>query len=234
MQRNRDRDNHILRQQFMVGVLFLFLFTAPLSAQVIEEVEGKVEYRSPQGWVPAAPGDELGLGTTLSTGFGASAVLRIGESTLEVDQLTRMTIEELVQEDESIEADVAMDVGRVEARIRTAEGRRGEFTVKSPVATAAVRGTDFTFDGVDLQVTQDGPVLLQNQYGRTASVGAGQQARGYSYEAPRTPRETRQNQGQVNAETGESGETEGDESGVNPGLGGGGVEFGTVIIEVGF
>lgn len=231
--RHRPTEHQFTARYLSLGIVLLFLTALPLPAQTIEEVEGKVEYRSPDGWIPANPGDELELGTTLSTGFGASALLRIGESTLRVDQLTRMTIEELIQEEDSIEAEVAMDVGRVEARIRTARERRGEFTVKSPVATAAVRGTDFSFDGVDLQVAQDGPVLLRNQYGRTASVGAGQQAKGSSYQPPRTPREIREGQGVVNTETGEAAGGDGEGAGVDPDLGGGGVVFGTVIIELG-
>lgn len=219
-------------------IMLALLLATPVAGQtVIEEVEGKVERRSADGWVAATPGDELALGTTLSTGFGASAALSIGESTLQVDQLTRMTVEELIETSDSVETEVALDVGRVEAEIRTGEARQNSrFTVKSPVATAAVRGTNFSFDGVDLQVTQDGPVILENQYGRGTTVSSGQQARGSSYEPPRQPRETRESQGQVSTETDESDDFDGgdEDSGLEPG---GDYtttpEVGTVILEVG-
>ncbi len=236
----RNRNTRRLVYQLAVVVTIFLLLATPVAAQtVVEEAEGKVEYRSAEGWVPANPGDELGLGTTLSTGFGASAVLSVGASTLRVDQLTRMTVEEPIESSDSVETEVALDVGRVEAEVRTAEARQqSRFTVKSPVATAAVRGTNFSFDGVDLQVTQDGPVVLQNQYGRSTTVASGQEARGSSYEPPRPPRETRESQGQVVTDTEPSDTTDGGGAGEDSGLDTGAdytttPEVGTVIIEVG-
>lgn len=236
--RTRNRNSRRLVYRLAVAAAGLLLSATPVVAQtVVEEVDGKVEYRSEEGWVSANAGDELGLGTTLSTGFGASAVLRIGDSTLRVDQLTRMSVEELIESSDSVETEVALDVGRVDADVRTSEARqRGRFTVNSPVATAAVRGTEFSFDGVDLQVTKDGPVVLQNQYGRGTTVAPGQQARGSSFEPPRPPRETRESRGRVSTETdsGDTGEGEGDESGLDPGSDYTTVpDVGTVIIEVG-
>jgi ferric-dicitrate binding protein FerR (iron transport regulator) len=51
-----------------------------------------------------------------------------------------------------------------------------EFTVRSPVATASVRGTSFEFNGIQLRV-DEGRVHLRGGNQSGSYVGAGHQAR---------------------------------------------------------
>ena len=74
-----------------------------------------------------------------------------------------------------------MPFGKVDARVRSADDRRSDFSVTSPVSTASVRGTDFVYDGISLQVTE-GDVEIENLIGQTHSVRAGQESRAYANE----------------------------------------------------
>ena len=74
-----------------------------------------------------------------------------------------------------------MPFGKVNARVRSADDRRSDFRVVSPVSTASVRGTDFVYDGISLQVTE-GDVAIENLIGQTHSVRAGQESRAYAHE----------------------------------------------------
>lgn len=159
----------------------LALLATPLVAQdaTIREVSGKVEVRLGAGaWQAATAGQRLPLNATISTGFGASAVLLIGQSpangsVLEVAQLTRLTLEELVQQQETTSTSVFVPVGRVRATVNTAEGRSADFRVRGPVSTAAVRGTGFETDGWQVAVTE-GVVEFVDALGQGRDVSAGQ------------------------------------------------------------
>jgi hypothetical protein len=63
----------------------------------------------------------------------------------------------------------------VNAEVKVAPGLRQEFTLKGPPATAAVRGTEFVFDGVTVTVV-NGLVFFSNNQGQGRGVGAGEQS----------------------------------------------------------
>lgn len=166
-----------------VAIALLLLgavLVAPAFGQqaVIREVSGKVEYRLGTGaWRPADVGKELALNATISTGFGASAVIRIGDaangSVLEVSQLTRLTLEELIEQEGTMSTNVFVPVGRVRATVSTSEGRSADFRVRGPLSTAAVRGTGFETNGWQLSVTE-GVVEFANALGEGRAVSPGQ------------------------------------------------------------
>jgi hypothetical protein len=162
---------------FITAILVLLTAALPLFAQnsaSVERVRGKVEMQLPgRPWQAVAAGDQLPLGATISTGFRSEALLQIGSATLEVKALTRMRLDELVEREGLVETELFLRVGRVRAEVRPREGLQQEFRLKSPVSTAAVRGTSFDFDGVNLQVLT-GLVNLANNYGQSGQVGAGE------------------------------------------------------------
>ena len=89
-------------------ILFSFLllfFGGVVFAQpraVVQEIVGKVEIRKPGGeWESSRAGLELPVGTFISTGFHSRAVVDLGDSVLNVKQLTRMQLEELNQQPRS-------------------------------------------------------------------------------------------------------------------------------------
>jgi len=165
-----------MKRWVMVAAAFLAVFSLPVHAQlqaVVRETSGKVEVK-PLGknWTPAAPKMVLGQGTTISTGFGSRLVIDIGASRLTVSPLTRLSLEEIVKRDTLNSTSMTLKVGKVNASVKSAPGERSAFTVKGPVSTAAVRGTEFSYDGYTLAVSE-GTVVFSNLLGQETSVGAG-------------------------------------------------------------
>ncbi len=141
---------------------------------VIKQVAGTVEIRAPgKDWVPAKAGASLTKDTAISTGFKSVAVVTVGTSTLTVKPLTRLTLEEIARLEGSETVRLALLSGRVRADVKPPAGGKTDFTVKSPTATASVRGTGFDQDTVNLDV-DDGDVEFTGPDGLPVQVGAGQ------------------------------------------------------------
>jgi len=178
-----------MMRRIVLAVAALLLVTAMAWAQAeFTEVNGKVEIR-PAGrsaWTPASVGMRIDNNTMISTGFGASAALRMGGSTVRVDQLTRMGFDEIVEQSDTVQTRLSLNVGRVSAQVRSADGRRQDFRVTSPISTAAVRGTDFSYDGERLDV-DEGFVAFFNVNGQQVLVAGGQSSTTTGEGAPRTP-----------------------------------------------
>lgn len=165
----------------MAGISALFAQTrisallaeAPLA--VIKEVTGKVEIRdSPAAaWAPALEGTALTKDTVISTGFKSVAVVSLGNSTLTVRPLTRLTLEEIARAEGSEQVQLYLLAGRVRAEVTPPAGGRTDFSVRSPSATASVRGTSFSFDSVNLNVI-GGLVRFSGSIGNPVYVGAGE------------------------------------------------------------
>jgi hypothetical protein len=173
-------------------LLVLVASTAPLFAvdAVVEETSGKVEIKEQGGsWQPAERGMTISRGTFISTGFNSRAILSLGETTLEVKELTRMQLERIVEENEAVSTDLFLQVGKVEAEVRSTEGLRNNFQVRGPVSTAAVRGTSFVFDGYTLWV-QEGTVVFNNLIGQRRVVGPGDESTTDGYSPPAGTQET--------------------------------------------
>jgi hypothetical protein len=143
---------------------------------VVKEFKGKVEIKATGGdWQPVKAGMKLDTGASISTGFSSTALLDLGTSTLKVAPLTRMQLVELIARQGSVSTTLALKVGKVNAEVKTAQGLRQDFTLKGPQATAAVRGTEFEFDGVSVKVI-NGLVFFTNMQGQGRGVGAGEES----------------------------------------------------------
>jgi hypothetical protein len=142
----------------------------------IVDIRGTVEIKAPgaSAWRAAAEGEALERETLVSTGFRSTAQIRIGNSTIQVKPLTRLSLEEIQAASEGDRVAIQLRTGRVRAEVNAAsEQRRMEFTVRSPIATASVRGTVFEFDTVNLSVTE-GVVQFSGSDSSVVYVGGGQ------------------------------------------------------------
>jgi hypothetical protein len=173
-------------------LLFIVLFAAAtlsLHAQlqaVVKEATGKVEVKLPgKDWAPAKANMVLAQGTLISTGFNSRLLLDIGQSRLTVNPLTRLSLDEIVKRESVNSTSLALKVGKVSASVKSAPGERSSFTVKGPVSTAAVRGTEFSYDGYTLAVSE-GTVTFSNLMGQEAQVGAGDGGTTDGYTPPQT------------------------------------------------
>ena len=165
-----------MRKSIFLLLAFVAVASSPLFAQnaIIDSIAGKVEIRLGAGeWQTVRVGQELPLNATISTGFGATVVITLTDAILEVKQLTRLTLEELVEREGTVTTNIFVPVGRVRAEVRTTAGRSADFRVRTPLSTAAVRGTTFETNGWQLSVTE-GIVEFANLLGQSRNVGATQ------------------------------------------------------------
>lgn len=141
----------------------------------IQEFAGKVEIRADakSAWVPVTVGTVIKPGTTISVGLKSTAILALGNTRVTVKALTRLTLQEIVEKQDSVSTGLFLSAGRVAADVQPIKGKNQTFKVQSPVATASVRGTSFEFDGSRLFVER-GRVDMSNQTGFMVPVRAGQ------------------------------------------------------------
>lgn len=156
--------------------LLLLLSAALLGAEAarIQQVTGTVEVKAPGAgeWQAAAAGQELDTASLISTGFRSTALVRIGNSTVTVRALTRLSLEELAGTPTGERVTLELRAGRIRAEVQPPVGGTTRFTVRSPTATASVRGTVFEFDGIRLEVSE-GRVYLGGERAAGVYVGTG-------------------------------------------------------------
>ena len=138
---------------FMLGAVLVFAQTPEAS---IREMTGTVELKTPDSadWKPAQRGDLLERATIISTGFKSTAILAVGNSTLTVRPLTRLSLEELVSREETETINIGLRTGRIQVNVNPPAGSKTDFTVRTPVATASVRGTIFDIDPLNVKVVE--------------------------------------------------------------------------------
>ena len=132
-----------IKKLFLCLTLILFTtlcFAQSRNIQVVSAV-GKVEKQQDGLWVPVQVGEVLSKGTLISTGFRSSATLKFEGSVISVSALSRLTIAELLENENSRDTSVFLDAGKIKADIKTSDNKRVSFTVRTPIATASVKGT---------------------------------------------------------------------------------------------
>jgi hypothetical protein len=166
-------------------ILFLicaFVFADTLASQArISEMTGTVELKKAgtENWLPAKTGDNIEKSTVISTGFKSTAILSVGNSTIIVRPLTRLSVEELVNQNDTETINIGLNAGRVRVEVKPPAGGKASFSSQSPSATASVRGTVFEMDTVSLRVIE-GAVSYAPSRGalkRSVTVSAGRESR---------------------------------------------------------
>ena len=135
--------------RFLIALALAFLTAVSahgLEAKVVS-VSGKAEVQAKgtSSWKALRVGDVISKGSVISTGFKSSLGLNVDGSTVTLGALTRMTLEQLASNDSKTQTSLYLDSGRVHAEVNKTAGKRVDFKVSSPVATASVRGTSFSF-----------------------------------------------------------------------------------------
>ncbi len=144
------------RKKIIFALSIFCLAMVPILAMegTVVSVTGKVEVESPSGWKALKEGDIVNSGLVISTGFRSKAVLKVAGSLITVDPLTRLTLEQLSESGDAHSTEVFLDLGTIGANVKTAENKRVNFRVNTPVATASVRGTAFRMGLDSLKVTE--------------------------------------------------------------------------------
>jgi hypothetical protein len=161
----------------IAAIALAFIASAAFAAEAaigsIKEFNGKVEIQRPgAAWTTAKRGDSVFKGSIVSVGFRSSAVIQTADSVITVKALTRLSIEDIVKTSGGTKTELFLSSGSVRTEVTPAAGQKAEFRVKSPTATASVRGTGFEFDGVNLIVFH-GAVMLTSNTGRSRIVRRG-------------------------------------------------------------
>lgn len=157
----------------ILGVIFA-QSASPEGVGVIRDLSGTVELKlaGSSDFIAASAGDVIAQSTIVSTGFKSSAVIVMGSSVISVRPLTRLSFAEIQSSSGAETVNVGLQTGRVRVDVNPPAGTRANVTVKSPSATASVRGTSFEFDTVNLTVNE-GTVAFSGNFGPAAMVNAG-------------------------------------------------------------
>jgi len=172
-----------LKVIILVAILLLSfsgIFSGVLSAAelnaVIKEFAGDVQIKATGAdWVPARQGMTLENSTLISTGFKSSAILGIGNSTILVRPLTRLSVEEISAREGNEDINLELRAGRVRIEVKPPSSGKTNFAVRAPTATASVRGTSFDFDAINLAV-REGTVAFTGRDNATIIVTPGKSA----------------------------------------------------------
>lgn len=167
-----------------VLITFLSFNVFAIEAKVVS-VTGKVQKQRGAAWVDLKPGDVISKGELIQTGFKSEAVLSLTsanqKSTINIAPLSRVTIEQLSETNTEDTASVAVTSGSVKSDIQRTKDNRVNYSVRSPVATASVRGTivgvAVKYDGVNVSAER-GEVEAWYNGGKAASDLQSGKARG--------------------------------------------------------
>ena len=118
-------------------------YVAPGPVCWVSDVVGDVEVRrAGSGWIPAERDMILGQGDEIATGPESELYLLMDDGgALRVYELSRLEVEFLLKQEHTFQAQVVLKCGEVAAKCNPKKLVTSDFTVKTPVATASVRGT---------------------------------------------------------------------------------------------
>jgi len=174
-----------------------------LPAQTVKvgSVSGKVEVQQPgKSWESANAGMVIPANSQISTGFASEAKVVMDNADITVRPLTRMSIQEYSKSGNTTTTKLFLGSGRIRTDVKRSEGKINDFQIRSPVATAAVRGTSFEFDGVHLTVNE-GTVEFFSKTGAKVRVPAGNASQATEEGSPSTPGEEKKQSSSVSAST---------------------------------
>lgn len=138
-----------MKKFILTVIVSVFTFSSFAMQATVISAKGKAEVQSGGSWVPLKSGDSLNQGSVIQTGFKSELVLKIKESTVTVAPLSRITLQSLIEREGlngsqgKDETTIFLDTGSLRSNVQKSADRRVGFTVRSPVATASVRGTVF-------------------------------------------------------------------------------------------
>ena len=122
-------------------------------------------------WAEVNDGQELTSSDELHTGPESQVTLRFSDgSVLVVKELTQMMIGTLLSGKDKLKVELFLKLGEVKAQVKHQETVRTDFSIRTPTATASVRGTDIEHvrfhpqTGMETQLTS-GLLLIDTPQG---------------------------------------------------------------------
>lgn len=138
------------------------------------------EFRVPGGdWQPITPTTRIPADAEIFVGVDTLVLTFSGwDGTVEVDPSSQIRLSFLVGEGNHVNAQVQLLLGRVAARVNPKRTSFTSFEVKSPIATASVRGTTLavSWDGESMAVeVEEGIVVVTTSAGEERAINGGEQ-----------------------------------------------------------
>ena len=123
-------------------------------------VSGKVEVQRGDKWVPLQKGDALAKSDTVSTGFQSEVKIKIMDSVLYLGPVTRVTLEELATKGNTDNVNVYLKTGAARSQVKHVDNKRVNYQVRTAVAVASCRGTDWVIDSNNVISCLEGIVAV--------------------------------------------------------------------------
>jgi len=150
----------------------------------ITACEGDVTVKASEGaaWTKAAANAELGEGAYLMTAFESSCSLEFKDgSKMTLRELSKIQINRFSTDLKKVDAAVTLYNGKVRATVHKDVDIKTDFTVKTPVSTISVRGTEkeiTTFPGFGTDVQNiSGLVEVRNLIGQMVLLEKGNETK---------------------------------------------------------
>lgn len=144
---------------FLVStVISLPLFSAEAK---VTYVKGKVEVsHNGSDWIPLKTGDVIAQSDTINTGFQSEARINLNGSIMAVPALTRVTIETLKTSGTKDTVSLYVNTGAVRSKVTHTDNKKIDYTARTAVAVASVRGTDYTVTAGGIVTCAEGAVVV--------------------------------------------------------------------------
>ena len=161
--------------------IFLLLAIIPFSSLFPEnfikiiEITGRVDVKEPgQVWNKAYSGRIIPQGTVVATGFRSEAKLNLADSsTIYIKQLSRLSLNRLSIKNKKADTKLNLKLGRIKAEVKTSRGLKHNFTLRTPVSTAAVKGTVFEASATGKLIVETGKIKHSNKIEQSAFIRGG-------------------------------------------------------------
>lgn len=169
-----------MKKLILSAILSALAFSSFAMQATVVSTKGKAEVQTGGSWIALKAGDTLDQGSVIQTGFKSEIILKIKESTVTVAPLSRITLQTLAEREGlngaqgKDETSIFLDTGSLRSNVQKSADRRVGFTVRSPVATASVRGTVFDmkarYRSVNLSTIQGRVAFWKNTARSEASL----------------------------------------------------------------
>lgn len=131
---------------FLSSLLFFCVTKTFAADATVSFVKGKVEVLKGTQWVSLNQGDELKKSDIVNTGFNSEAKIKLFDSVMYLGPVTRVSLEELSSSQGQDKVNVYLKTGNVRSQVNHTTSKRVSYQVKTAVAVASVRGTDWEID----------------------------------------------------------------------------------------
>ena len=151
-----------MKNKSFIAVLFALCFSLPVFAAdaTVTYVKGKVEVSRNGEWVPLNVGDTVKQSETINTGFQSEARVKFNDSVMAIPALTRITLDNLSSSEAKDTVNLYVNTGAVRSKVTHTDNKKIDYTARTAVAVASVRGTDFTITAKGKVTCREGAVAV--------------------------------------------------------------------------